>query len=343
MKVKNLTLWRRALSSVALAAALTAAAATTASAKELRLAHFVPPQHVMHQQLMTPWTREVAERSGGDLTVRIYPAGQLGGKPPGHYVMAVQGLADITFGLQGYTADRFPLTTVTELPGVADDAIEATKELWAIWDKHIAKEYADVKPIAIWANDQQVLISKKPIRSPEDLKGMKVRAASRLTSEMVRSLGGVPVSMPVTEAYLALERGVVDAVMIPASAVKQFKLHEVADYVTVGIPLGYSPMFLVMNKGTYERLPAEQKKVIDETTGQALSVKAATHYDEARQEGIELVRKSPGIELIELSPEQAKEWLAPRNVEAVVKHWKTGVARTGSDAEAILSAFGIGG
>ena len=87
-----------------LSVALAVVAAVPAGADELKFAHFVPPQHTITAAVMDPLTRGLAEATGGALTVHTYPGGELGAGPAEQYVRALQGVADITFGLQGYTS-----------------------------------------------------------------------------------------------------------------------------------------------------------------------------------------------------------------------------------------------
>jgi TRAP-type C4-dicarboxylate transport system substrate-binding protein len=77
----------------------------------------VPPTHVIWTDVIAPWTREVAKQSNNQLTVRMFPAMQLGGRPPELYRQVVQGISDITFTLPGYTSSDFPMMALTELPG----------------------------------------------------------------------------------------------------------------------------------------------------------------------------------------------------------------------------------
>ena len=90
-----------------------------AAAAEIKLAHFMSPRHPMDRFLMRPWAEEVAKATNNALTVRIYPGGALGKGPVAQFKRAVDGVADVTFGLPGFTSKLFPRTGVIELPGVA--------------------------------------------------------------------------------------------------------------------------------------------------------------------------------------------------------------------------------
>jgi TRAP-type C4-dicarboxylate transport system substrate-binding protein len=82
---------------------------------ELRLSHWLPIGHNHHRNVLVPWARTVEERSQGRLKVTIYPGGTLG-KPADHWDMIKDGIADIGWGTHNYTAGRFPLTSVGDLP-----------------------------------------------------------------------------------------------------------------------------------------------------------------------------------------------------------------------------------
>ena len=302
--------------------------AVSATAQELKLAHFMSPRHVMQTDVMAPWAEELAKASGGRLTVKIFPGSQLGGRPPGQYKLAVDGIADIAFGLQGYTSSIFPLTSLIELPDFGKDGAQNTERLWAIYPKYLSPEYKDVHVLALWANDEAILMTKsKPIRTLEDLKGMKVRTPSAMQSKVIKTLGGTPIDMPVTEMYNALDRGVVDALWVGASVILDFKLNEVARYYTTGLPSTRSPFFLVMNKAKYEALPEDLRQALDRISGKTLSLNATEAFNRRAIEALEVVKKSGG-ELITLSTPEAGKWreaLQPMAQDTIADAEKAGV------------------
>lgn len=278
-----------------------------AAAKELKLAHFTSPNHPMDKFIMRPWAEEVAKLSDGSLTVRIYPGGELGAGPQAQFKRAADGIADVTFGLQGYTSSLFPGTLLVELPGLAPDAVAATRMLWRAIDL-IEKEYDRTKVLALWTNEKAVLMTRtKPVRTLEDIKGIKIRTPSKLQGEIIKALGAVPVAMPVTRMYNALKTGVVDGLLVGASVIQSFKLGEVARYYTDG-PFANTAFFLVMNRQAYDSLSAEHRKIIDATTGEGLSLKAAEVYQEAGDKALAEEETSGRGEIIRLSPDEEARW-----------------------------------
>jgi TRAP-type C4-dicarboxylate transport system substrate-binding protein len=308
------------------------------AAEELKLHSFVPPTHVIWTDVITPWSKEVAEKSKNELSVRLFPAMQLGGRPPELYRQVVQGIVDATFTLPGYTSADFPIMALTELPGTANSADDGTKKLWANFEKFLSRDFKDVKVLMLWNSDTASLMSKnKPIRTLEDMKGMKIRTPSAAQSAQLAALGATPIDMPVTQIYNNLDRGVIDATMIPMSAALDFKLIEVAKYYTIDAPLGRSPFLVAMNKTRYEKLPANLKKVIDDTTGLQLSLKGAATYDKKNKEAVEAAKKDR--ELISLSAQERQRWIQafkPMIQQKVEEGEKAGIPARG-----LVGAYGL--
>ena len=261
--------------------------------------------------------------------MKIFPGSQLGGKPPTQYKLAVDGIADVSFGLQGYTSSAFPRTTLTELPYFGETGVVATERMWSIFPKYLSEEYKDVRVLAVWSNDEPVIMTKsRAVRRLEDLKGMKVRTPSAVQSKVLQALGAVPIDMPVTEMYNALDRGVVDALWVPPSVILDFKLMEVAKFYTVELPQSRSPFFLVMNRKKYDSLAPDLRKALDDTTGKTLSLKATAAYDRRGEEALRAVRGTPGTEIIKLAPAEQQRWraaLAPMVEVSIADAEKAGI------------------
>jgi TRAP-type transport system periplasmic protein len=306
--------------------------------QELKLASFVPPTHVIWTDVITPWTREVAKLSNNQLTVRMFPAMQLGGRPPDLYRQVVQGISDITFTLPGYTSGEFPMMALTELPGTAESAADGTRKIWKLFDQYLARDFKDTKVLMLWNSDSASLMSRsKPIRTLEDLKGMRIRTPSAAQSAQLEALGATPVDMPANQIYNNLDRGVIDASMIPMSAALDFKLIEVVKYFTINAPLGRSPFLVAMNRGRYEKLPADLKKAIDTTTGLALSLKGAQTYDQKNDEALAAAKKSR--EIISLSAEERKRWTAA--FKPMIDRQVAAGEKAGLPARGLVSAYGL--
>lgn len=279
------------------AVALAGGLPTTALADELSLAYFMGPKHPMNAGLMAPFGESLAEISGGALSVKQFPGGALNGVPPKQYSILLDGVADIVFALPGYTADVFPKTNVVALPGVCDTALACTEALLRARPE-LEQEYK-AKVVAIWANAAPVLITKDTaVTKLSDLKGMTVRVTSKADVAFVEALGASAVTQPVNVINQNLANGVIDAIMIDPSAIRSFKLHEPANYVTSWFPGSGSAFVLLMNQDVYDDLPADQKAAVDQASSAELSLNAGRAYDRAAGGGLKVAADN-GVEVVD--------------------------------------------
>jgi TRAP-type C4-dicarboxylate transport system substrate-binding protein len=278
----------------------------TASCKELKLAHFMPPLHILHREVFTPLAENLAKATNGDLTIKIYPSGALGRGPVQQYKRAVEGVADITFCIEAYTASIFPRSLLVTQPGVAHTAEEGTRKLWSIYDTYLANEYKAVKVLGIWVMSPASLMTRrKPVRSVADIKDMKVRISSPILTHLIKSWGAVPVAMPVTETYNALNTGIVDAVILqPSSLYKPWNLAEPAKYVTDNFPGPSSVILLAMNKKSWNGLSNSQQAALNKLTGREFSIKASVIWSSLDMKGLDKAKTDPNIEYIKMTASQ---------------------------------------
>jgi len=275
-------------------------------AGEMSLADFLPPTHPYQEKVYGELAKRVAEATNGDVTVRVYPGGALGGNPVEQYDRALNGVADITFSLPGYTASKFPTTLLMELPGVIEEDT-ATANVWENID-HIRDEYKRVHLLSIWTNGENVLyLRDKPVRSLADVKGLKIRVPSKNAGLIVESWGAVPISMPVPAIYNAMQTGVIDGTLIDSTATYAFKLGEVSKYVTSGMDGAISPFVLFMNRDSYGSLSDDHKAAFDRI-GQEIAAIANGIQLGGVAYGRKLFAEADGKEWIELSAEAAAEF-----------------------------------
>ncbi|MFC3059715.1 TRAP transporter substrate-binding protein [Paenirhodobacter populi] len=260
----------------AVAAALSVA--VPAAAETLKFAHFVAPTHTLTEAIVTPLTEAVAPLG---LAIETYPAGKLGAGPAEQYVRVVQGVADIVWGLPGYTSSQFRLTMLTELPGALPAGMTGADFLWNGWDAGLlTKEFPATVPLALWTAEPAVLILRdKVVREPADMKGLKIRVSSSITAKVVEMLDAIPVQMPAGDVYNALQTGLVDGVITGSSAISDFKFDEVLKHVTLGIPLGNQSFFVVANAKRVAKLPEGPREALLKAGGRVLSrhAEAAWH------------------------------------------------------------------
>ena len=139
-------------------------------------------------------------------------------------------------------------------------------------------------------------MTSKPVKSLADLRGLKLRAPTRLTNKFIAMLGATPVSMPVPQVSDALSKGVIDGAVVPYEVVPAVKIQELVKYhseTDPAEPAFYTSTFIfAMNKAKYDALPADLKKVIDANAGQALSGQVGKAFLQADTEGKKLTTKN---------------------------------------------------
>ncbi len=148
--------------------------AQSSTAEELSVATFVPPNHESITVALAWFEKELAERSGGELTLKVYPAGQLGAGPAQQYKRTIEGVADITFGIASATPTLFPKTMLAILPGKAVDGPDSTERMWRVFDDYMADEWTEVKVLGIGNPAGGMIISTRDVSTIEDMKGAKI-------------------------------------------------------------------------------------------------------------------------------------------------------------------------
>jgi TRAP-type C4-dicarboxylate transport system substrate-binding protein len=139
------------------------------------------------------------------------------------------------------------------------------------------------------------------------MKGLKIRSTG-LSARIVESLGGVAVAMPQNAAYEALQKGVVEGTFTPIETLKGWKQAEVVKYTTDSKSIGYTTaMYVVMNRGKWEKLPADVQKVFEDVSQEWIDVHGET-WDADDAAGREYTL-SLGNEILELSPDETIRWV----------------------------------
>ncbi len=257
-------------------------AAPPASATEttLRFAHFWPAVAGTHRQLFQVWAETVERESGGRISVEVYPAATLA-KAPAQYDAVKSRIADVTATVLGYTANRFPLTQVVEVPGLVRDAAHGSCIIQSLYDEGlVSDEFRDTHPLFLFTHGPGLIHTDgRRIETPADFRGLRIRRPTTLVGNLLEKLGAQPVGMPAPDSYQSMQRGVIDGVALPWEGALVFRLNELVDtHIEVGGL--YTLAFVVtMNKDVYDSLPGDLRKVIDDASGHAWSARAAAVFD----------------------------------------------------------------
>ena len=286
---------------------------------QLIVSHFQPANHPIQTNILEGLADDLQEQTDGRVTMELYPSNTLG-DAGSQYDMAVTREADIALSVYGYSPGRFPLVTVMEMPFLAETAEHGSEILMHLYEEfpEIQEEHADTHPLFLYSAEPAQIISKDfKIQSPEDMRGLRVRSPSPTANDIIESLGATPISMPMGDVYEALERGVIDAAMVPFETLYNYSFHEVINYITIG-DFSATPFFSVMSSKTYDNFSEEDQRIVDDLTGIELAKKAGSVYDADGEVGLETAMDS-GVEVIELEGKALTRW--EEALDPMVEQW----------------------
>ena len=306
---------------------------TSSEAKtvELNYSIFFPATHGQ-TLLASEWAKEIEKRTNGAVKVNIFPGATL--TPPDQtYDGVVKGIADLGMSVLSYTKGRFPLSEVIDLPLGYKNGLQATKMTNAFYSKFQPAELADTKIMYLHAHGPGIFHTKKPIKSMDELKGLKIRCTGT-SVRVVSALGATPVAMPQNESYDALQKGVVDGSVSPIETLKGWKIAEVIKSTTENFGSAYTVGFFVtMNKKKWNSLPKDVQQIIEQVNQEWIE-KTGQTWDELDTQGKEF-SLSQGNQIIELSREEDQKWA--QAVKPVLNEYVNQMKQKGLPGEEALA------
>jgi TRAP-type C4-dicarboxylate transport system substrate-binding protein len=246
----------------------------------LRFSNWVPPSHPLTPEVLEQWGKNVEQASEGRVVIDFVSAL---GKPPAHFDLVKNGVADLGFAVHSYTADRFVLTEGAELPFYAPTSKASSIAYWRMYKKFFeaANEHEGVHLISLWTHGPAHIFTRdKEINGIDDLANLKIRVAGGITQEIAERLGAVPFFAPATQSYEVLSKGVADGIFFPSESVLSFKIGPVIKQA-LKIPGGLyrSSQYVIMNQAKWDALSDADKQAIDSISGEVLAELAAQMWD----------------------------------------------------------------
>ena len=319
-------------------------AAHAADPIQLEFGNWLASTSPQSRNSFEPWKAMVERRTGGRVKVNLHHGGVLGSS------RAV--LNDVRGGVYhvGLLVDAYYYDTplfkllIGELPFALPGPTVATKVMNEFLDKH-AKDVFDelkVRNMGVFVSDAYVMFSTKPIRTLEDMKGKKLRAAGKAWVQIAKHWGAVPVPMQPEEAYTALERGTIDVMQYSPTGALGWKYYEPAPYVIkTEAPIIVGG--LIMNKAFYDKLPDDLKKMFDEELNLALAKMVVENYEKGASEALDKMsqafKASGRGEVITLSREELAKFVARTEPEWAA--WVKEANRRGYPGDAMMADFKV--
>ncbi|MDD2737167.1 MAG: TRAP transporter substrate-binding protein [Desulfuromonadaceae bacterium] len=305
----------------------------------LKVAHFLPASSTFHQKNLIPWCDKIGKESGGRLKCQLYPSMQLGGTPSQLFDQVRDGVADIVWTVPTYQAGRFTKSEVFELPFMVNTAEKGSQATWDYIQKNSLDEFKGAKLIFAHVHDgAQMHFGSKSVKTLEDIKGLKLRAPTRIASKTLAALGAIPVQMPAPAVPEALAKGVVDGICIPWEVTSSLKLQEISKTSTEVPPhhpkVSNTIFVFAMNQAKYNSLPADLKKVIDQNSGSEVSKWVGKIWDDGA-----LVSRKVAVDrhnvINVLSEAEYKRWV--KATDTVDDAWIKEVDAKGGNGKALYN------
>ena len=341
MKERKLAWWTMGLVvAVAALLALPGAGSAQQAAKPefvLKLATNHPVTHVGTIAGSEFFIKKVQDGTNGRVKIEFYPGEQLA-KFKDMLDVVSSGRADMTYVLTSLVPGTLPLSTVAELPGLFSDPRIAVKAYRKLVEKRLYE--AEVKRFGIlplipieWS--QTVLFTSKPVKSLDDLKGLKIAANGLVQVEAVKAMGAIPVLVPNNEVYESIQRKVTDGALNMFNNAEAYKINEVCNYAVVGIGWGGYAGYFPINEKSWAKLPDDVKKVM-----QAAALETSDNVSRVSNEKEATIMEAwakKGMNIYQIPANELPKWQEKMN--AVQEKWVKDMEARKLPAQAVLDEW----
>jgi TRAP-type C4-dicarboxylate transport system substrate-binding protein len=263
----------------------------------LKFSHFLGPTSYFQVDVVAPWAKELEAKTNGHVKVEIFNASSPLGKPTEQANQVKAGRVDIALGLRGAEGDKFPGSSVIELPFLVPNALAGSRALWGLYaDGTLADEYKDYKVLALFVHNPGLIhTANKRVANLADLKDLHLRVPNKTVAAALEHVGATPVVLQVNEVMDAVQAGKIDGIVTnwgnPLQGFNDYmKFHTETQFYTAAF-------FIVMNREKYQGLPADVRRAIDELSGEAWSAKFGPLWDKWDQP-VRQGANGPGHEII---------------------------------------------
>ena len=253
-----------------IALALAVLAWSPSPALELKFGHYAAETHPGHKAAVM-FADAVKQRTGGKITIKIYPSNQLG-SPPEVLEQNRLGVIDMSLPTQGALDKYAKAFAVVMLPFVYDGYQHAYKVLDGPFMDWVAPTLQKENLIFLsnWEwGFRNITNNVRPVNTPGDVKGLKIRVPPEIQLQAaMEACGAVVTKIAFPELYMALKQGVVDGQENPLAVIYHFKIYEVQKHLALTRHV-YNSMVHVMSLKTWDNLSADQKKIFKEESKKA--------------------------------------------------------------------------
>jgi TRAP-type transport system periplasmic protein len=307
--------------------------AQSKSTMNIRFSTWHPPVGREVQTVWIPMLEELKKRSDGRITYTLYAGAALGSGPE-HYDIVAKGLSDMGYFTATWTPGRFPLSDVLSMAAWVDGKDVGTDIGNAMYERILKKEFPGVKMIELNGCIQAFMYTRKPVKTLEDVKGLRIRSPGGHQTNYIKALGAEPVFMPLGDVYLSMETGTIDGIVTCPPLVLAFKLFEVAKYAAVAT-FGCVTEGVIMNEKSWQNTPDDLKPIILEVCGNPFRTTGGLNSEVYGTMMKELEEK--GMQLYKMPSQEEARWFALFQEET--RKWVDGLEAKGLPAKEAVKAY----
>jgi TRAP-type C4-dicarboxylate transport system substrate-binding protein len=256
---------------------------------------WLPPTHTL-STVQKNWCDLLEKESAGRMKCNILPKGVVAA--PGTFDAVRDGLADISYTVDGYTPGRFINTQVAEFPFLGNSATATSVAYQRIYSKHFAPlgEHRGVKALAVFTHGPGIIFNtKKPVASAADATSLKFRIGGGNINELSKAMGWNTTLKAAPESFELLSTGVMDGTFFPDESVASFKLSMVKHATTFPGGLYNTSFVFMMNQDKYRALSAQDKAVVDKLSGEVAARMFGEGWDKVDAASRDGVQKTQGV------------------------------------------------
>ena len=280
-----------------------------ASVYKLSMTTLYPTTHPTCANVWLPWIRQINRETNGRVVINYFDPNTI---CPNNemYASVVSGAVDIAGHLCGATPGKFPSMEAPALPLLVESALAGSLTVWDFYDREeqAKKDFRDVKILWMWSSaDFHIQTISRPVRTLEDIRGLKLICWTQDNAELCKALGGIPINIPTQDTYLALQRGMADGLLTPIASMRSYKTSEVCAYTTM-CSLMVNPIWMAMNKTRWNSLPDDIKAVFEKNSGRVMAHASGKSLDDGSMLDYTYLAEKEGKVFYILPAEERARW-----------------------------------
>ncbi|WP_159608955.1 TRAP transporter substrate-binding protein [Hydrogenophaga sp. PBL-H3] len=295
---------------------------------------WLPQTHVTAAGIILPLCADINTVTSGRVKCNVLPKAVVAA--PQTFDAIKDGVADLALIVEGYTPGRFQLAKVAEFPFLGDTAEATSVAYQRVYDKYFGKadEYKGVKVLAVTTHGPGQLYTKRPIKTLDDLRGLKIRTGGGLVNDVFKALGATGMLKAAPEVYELMSGGIIDGFVFPRETAFSLKLIPLFSD-TLSVPGGlYNVSFaVIMNPAKWAQISKADQTAMQALFGEPLARRAGKAWDEADAKGLAAMQQA-GIKVTTASPALIAD--IKKKIEHLETDWASSVKAKNVDGAAVL-------